>query len=152
MLREWKRGMAKQPSGPQKLQCWSTESLTWHYNLPQGHSLALGPCPEPDPANTSLASLRPFPVDHCSMRWSSGDVRVGTWESFPLWQLSACMLWVGGHPPKPALEHQPCSRSWHMDHAAAAAVSYPSHRYLLMWLWIVTTAFWLVLSPPQICF
>lgn len=40
------------------------------------HSFALGPCPKPEPSNTSLALFFSFTVDHHSMRWSSGDIRV----------------------------------------------------------------------------
>lgn len=37
-------------------------------------SFALGPCPKPEPSNTSLAFS--FTVGHHSMRWSSGDIKV----------------------------------------------------------------------------
>lgn len=113
VMGEWKRGMAKEPSGPQKLQCCSTDGLTWHPILPQGHSLALGPCPEPDPANTSLASLYLFPAGHSSTRWSSGDTRVAVPSVAAL-----CLHGLGGkdtpqtRPGAPAvppvLAYEPC--------------------------------------------
>lgn len=56
-----------------------------------------------------------------------------------LWGISL-PAWSGWREylPNSAWEHQPCPRSWHVDHAAVVIISWPSHRELLFCLWIVS--------------